>query len=290
MLRTRVEFQVPSDQILIEQTRAGNQEALGELISRHYRACFNVAASILRDRANAQDAVQDAMWKAVTHLDQYRQEAPFSTWLIRIVLNRCLLQLRSRKCRQWVSCDIESGTDERPPLCLRDVSPDPEQQLVNHERREIVLSEIQLLPPLLRNALLFHDMQELPLEEIAQRLQITVGAIKSRLLRARAELKKRVVARYRESITTGINLNERRPRPGRTETCQNPSVDELLKSPEMIPRADADRELPTNRRVADRPNREDKEKRRYPNEIPCNSVWLTLREQPVAGAGREIQL
>jgi RNA polymerase sigma factor (sigma-70 family) len=218
------------------------------------------------------------MSSAVTHLNQYRQEALFSTWLSSIVVNYCLMQIRSRKRRQCISCDIKSGTDKRPPLNLQDVSPDPEQRLVDHERREIVEREIRLLPRLLRNVLLFHDVQGLRIEEVAQRLQISVSATKSRLLRARVELKKRVASRYGGSMRTRIYLNERWPRRGRTETCQEPPAGELPKSPGMIPSADSDRDLPTNRRVADRPNREDQEKRRYPNEIPFSSVRLTLRE------------
>lgn len=191
----RNEERVLSDQILLEQTRAGSQEALGQLISRHYRTCFHVASAILHDRISAQDAVQDAMWGALTHLDQYRQEAPFSAWLTRIVVNYCLMQLRARKRVQWVSFDTD-GPDGPLPRLLRDGSLDPERQLIDRECYEIVKKEIQLLPPLFRNVILLHDVHELPLAEIAQRLQITVSAIRGRLLRARIELKKRVAHRH----------------------------------------------------------------------------------------------
>jgi RNA polymerase sigma-70 factor (ECF subfamily) len=79
---------------------------------------------------------------------------------------------------------------------LRAAAVDQERQLIIHERRAIVKQEIRLLPPLFRTVVLLHDVYELPLADIADRLNITVSAIKSRLVRARAELRERVVRRY----------------------------------------------------------------------------------------------
>jgi RNA polymerase sigma-70 factor (ECF subfamily) len=289
MLRHRVEIRVPSDQILLEQTRAGNQEAFGELINRHYRACYDLASFILRDRSDAQDAVQDAMARALTHLYQYRQEAPFSTWLMRIVVNYCLMHIRARKRVQFVRCDIDAGLDDRPSVHIAATTPDPERQTIDHERHEIVEKEIQLLPSLFRTVLLLHDVHELPLADIAERLQINVGAVKGRLLRARHELKKRVADRYGRNRHLQLHVNGH---PAKLRRAPNGPTDHLaterVKSPARKLKG-AERESTSHRPIAEQINCEDQE-RRYSDERPFNSVWLTMREQLAAGAGREVQL
>jgi RNA polymerase sigma-70 factor (ECF subfamily) len=279
---------VSSDQILLAQTRAGNQEALGELLDRHYRHCVHVASSILRDRDDAQDAVQDAMGRALTRLDQYREEAPFSAWLMRIVVNYCLMRLRSRKRVRFISCDLDSGPDGWFPVQLKDHSSDPERQLIDDERYDMVEKEIQLLPPLFRSVVLLHDVYELPLADIAERLQISVGAIKGRLLRARHELKKRIADRYGRDQ----RLQNRLPGQGQTLTrspVDHPVTGILEPRPQTTESGDTELEFSTKRRRAERPNRENQE-RRYQDEIPFSSVWPIVREQLAAGAGCEIQL
>lgn len=191
-----IENCVQSDQALVDQAQAGDKKAFGELAQRHYLVCLKLAGRILRDGADAQDAVQEAMWKAFTGLDQYRATAPFLNWLLRIVTNQCLMVLRTRKRVQWVYIDTADGlTAKRKPfeLCVLDAN--PETATLHRERRAMFQEELKSLPAIFRTVMVLRDVNELPMNTVAKHLGITVGAAKSRLFRARNELGKRVVIR-----------------------------------------------------------------------------------------------
>ena len=175
---------------LVEGAKCGNHDAFGELIRRHKRRCVNLATSILRDRGEAEEEVQNACWKAYVHIDQFQGEAEFSTWLFRIVENQCLMLIR-QKCRaQFVYLDAnypEHGTE----LPAREV--DPEGELGSREVLQVLRTEIRRMPPLLREVLQKHDVEEMAISDLAAHLGITVAATKSRLLRARVELRQRML-------------------------------------------------------------------------------------------------
>lgn len=184
---------VHSDVELVSRARAGSQEAFGELIGRHYQTCVDIASFILRDRADALDEVQKACWKAFIHLDQYQGEAGFLTWLLRIVENQCRMLLRVKKRAQLVHIDAESHKEASRVVELLAPGAGPEEEVIGCELRNVLQREIHRIPPLLRNVLLLRDVEELPMRNVAERLNITVPAAKSRLLRARHELKARIL-------------------------------------------------------------------------------------------------
>src|SRR5271169_2082089 len=107
-----------SDAELVTEARAGNPEALGVLISRHYRTCVNIATFILRDRGDAQDEVQKACCKAFEHLNQYHGEAEFLTWLLRIVSNQCLMLIRVRRRARFLYIDADASRERSSPIEL----------------------------------------------------------------------------------------------------------------------------------------------------------------------------
>ena len=181
-----------SDAELVSQARGGDDKAFGVLVDRHRRTCVNFAASILRDRSDAEDEVQEAFCKAFEHLEQYRGGGQFLTWLLRIVTNQCLMLIRARRHVQFLYLDAESDREMSSPKELRGLLADPEQELVHDELCEVLQQEIRRIPPLLKNVLLLRDVQELPMLDVAARLRITVPAAKSRLLRARTELRDRM--------------------------------------------------------------------------------------------------
>jgi len=181
-----------TDLELLALARDGSRDAFGHLVQRHYRTCVNIATFMLRDRAEAEDEVQQACWKAFEHLDQYLGEAEFSTWLLRIVVNECLMLMRVRKRARFLYLDGDQRADESRPMELPSTTPDPEQDLVKREMIDVLKREIRRIPPLLRNVILLRDVEELPMPDVAERLGITVPAAKSRLLRARIELRERV--------------------------------------------------------------------------------------------------
>ena len=186
---------VHADAQLVARAREGCQEAFGELIGRHYQTCVNIASFMLRDRAEALDEVQKACWKAFVHLDQYQGEAEFLTWLLRIVENQCRMLLRVRKRAQFLHIDAESDKEASRVTELPAPGAGPEEEVISGELRDMLHREIHRIPRFLRNVLVLRDVQELPITSVAERLNITVPAAKSRLLRARLELKARVIRR-----------------------------------------------------------------------------------------------
>ena len=184
---------VHSDAELVAQSREGCQEAFGELIKRHYQTCVNIATFMLHDRAEAQDEVQKACWKAFIHLDQYQGEAEFLMWMLRIVENQCRMLLRVRKRAQLLHIDAENDRDASQVIELPARGPGPEEELMSSELRAVLQREIHRIPRLLRNVLFLRDVQELPMTNVAERLNITIPAAESRLLRARLELKARLL-------------------------------------------------------------------------------------------------
>jgi RNA polymerase sigma-70 factor (ECF subfamily) len=182
-----------SDAALVAEARKGRHDAFDVLIGRHRRHCVDIASFILRDRGDAQDEVQQACFKAFEHLDQYQGDAEFIAWLLRIVSNQCLMLIRDRRRARFVYIDADSDRERKMPIELPATGDDPERQLIKRQILEVFHREIRCIPPLLRNVLLLRDVQDLPMQDVARQLNITVAAAKSRLLRARVELKERMM-------------------------------------------------------------------------------------------------
>lgn len=195
----RQAFQGILDEALVEMAQNGNDQAFAELVERHYNSCLKLALSILRDKSDAEDEVQNACWKAFEHLSQFNREAKFSTWLTRIVVNQCLMRLRQAKRAKLFYMDDTQVGEETMTLELRDENPTPEEELGKLEVAEVVQNEIDRIPPLLRNVFILRDVQQLPMEEVAEQLGISIAAAKSRLLRARLELRTRL-SRHQSSL------------------------------------------------------------------------------------------
>jgi len=183
-----------SDLQLLKLSRSGDPDAFGQLARKHYRSCVNVATSILRNRTEAEDEVQKALSKAFEHLDQYLGDAEFFTWLFRIVVNECRMLIRAKKRARILYLSDGNGSEDRHSELVSSAA-DPEYQVVKREMIAVLNTEIQRIPPLFREVILLRDVNELPMCEVAYRLGITVSAAKSRLLRARKELRSRVTSR-----------------------------------------------------------------------------------------------
>jgi RNA polymerase sigma-70 factor, ECF subfamily len=181
------------DQLLVKWARRGNRDAFGVLTERHRQRCVNLATSLLSNYGEAEDEVQNAFSKAYIHLDQYQGDAEFSTWLSRIVTNECLMVMRGRRRARFVYLDESPTEQDTPQREVPDCGSDPEGDLAFKELKQILRTEIRRIPPLLRRAILLRDIQELPMTDVAAQLGITVPAAKSRLLRARIELRRRLM-------------------------------------------------------------------------------------------------
>lgn len=184
------------DDELVRAAQAGDDSAFAELMRRHYDTSLKLALSILRDHADAEDEAQNAWWKAFEHLGQFNGEAKFTTWMTRIVVNQCLMRLRRTRRAKFFSIDDVVVGEETMTLDLPSPEPSQEKELGRRQVGQVLEKEIRRIPPLLRNVFILRDVEELPMADVAARLGITVAAAKSRLLRARQELRTRMEKHY----------------------------------------------------------------------------------------------
>src|SRR6202051_3654589 len=187
------------DVALVERGRAGDVAAYDTLVRKYDRQIFRIAQHITQNREDAEDVMQDAFLKAYEKLDQFQGNAKFYTWLVRIAVNESLMRLRKRKTGRMVSIDEDVETEEGSmPRDLADWSPDPEQMYGQSELAEILRKTIQGLPQGFRIVFVLRDVEGLSTEETAETLGLSVPAVKSRLLRARLQLRERLSRYFRK--------------------------------------------------------------------------------------------
>ncbi len=186
------------DMLLVERVRQGDLDAFEQLMKQYDRKVFRIAQHITQNREDAEDIVQDTFLKAFTKLDQFQGNAKFYTWLVRIAVNESLMRLRKRRSSKTVSMDEDVQTEEGSiPRDFADWSPNPEQNYRQSEMAEILRRNVQGLPPGFRAVFALRDIDGLSTEETAEALGLSVPAVKSRLLRARLQLRERLSKHFR---------------------------------------------------------------------------------------------
>ena len=178
---------------LVTQAREGDTTAFGELVRRYEGKIFRLAQHVTQNREDAEDVLQETFMKAYEHLEQFKGDSKFYTWIVRIAVNQALMKLRRRKTDKSVSLDetIDTGED----TVVREIAAwgeNPEQQLSREELGGILDSAIEGLEPLYRSVFVLRDIEELSTEETAEALGLSVPAVKSRLLRARLQLREKL--------------------------------------------------------------------------------------------------
>jgi RNA polymerase sigma-70 factor (ECF subfamily) len=202
-IQTQGSEEVHPDVLLVNRARAGDVEAYEKLVRQYDRQVFRIAQHITQNREDAEDVVQDAFLKAYEKLDQFQGNSKFYTWLVRIAVNEALMKLRRRRPERTVSLDEDVKTeDDSLPREVADWSPNPEQQYNQAELREILTRTIQGLPPTFRTVFVLRDVEGLSTEETADALDLSIPAVKSRLLRARLQLRERL-SRYFQKRESG---------------------------------------------------------------------------------------
>jgi len=191
------------DVALVAQVRAGDVAAYDTLVRKYERQIFRIAQHITQNREDAEDVMQDAFLKAYEKLDQFQGNSKFYTWLVRIAVNESLMRLRKRRTGKLVSMDEDVQTDEGSvPRDFADWAPNPEQNYTQAELAEILKKTIQGLPQGFRVVFVLRDVDGLSTEETAETLGLSVPAVKSRLLRARLQLRERLTRYFgRKTIT-----------------------------------------------------------------------------------------
>jgi len=178
---------------LVQASKNGDVAAFEQLLKRYDRRLFRVAQSVTHNREDSQDAVQEAFLKAYQHLGDFRGDSQFSTWLIRITLNQSLMKLRKLRRTREVALDEDFGTDENVlPREVIDWAPNPEQLYSVSELRNILIKTIEELRPILRAVFVMQDLEGLSTVQTAEVLNLSQSAVKSRLWRARLQLRERL--------------------------------------------------------------------------------------------------
>jgi RNA polymerase sigma-70 factor (ECF subfamily) len=179
-----------SDEQLLVAARSGDGQAFVELSSRYADSIHRTVFRILRNREDTEDALQEALFKAYTHLGQFRGACKFSTWLTRIAVNSALMQLRRRRSHSEVSFHQRRDDDQSAEtLDFPDSSPNAEQMYAKRQDIDRLSHAIGRLPSRYRSMVSQYHVQERSMNEAADSLGITIAAAKSRLLRARLALR-----------------------------------------------------------------------------------------------------
>jgi RNA polymerase sigma-70 factor (ECF subfamily) len=178
-----------SEEQLIAAAKTGRRAPFGELCERHMKQVSCVTRRIIRNREDAEDAVQDCLLSAFAHVKDFDERSRFATWLTRIAINAALAKLRKNHWKR------EIPMNEPNPLCelkrhseIRDDAPDPEETYRLRDRREILNTAILGLRPRARSVVELHQLQEHSLTETAQILGISSSAVKTRMFHARVAL------------------------------------------------------------------------------------------------------
>lgn len=175
---------------LVTAARKGDAQAFSLLLARYEGKIFRLAMNITQNREDAEDVLQEAFLKAYEHLDQFQGNSRFYTWIVRIAVNQALMKLRKRRSDRSVSLDEQIDTGE--DTVVREIAawdPDPEEQFSREELSHILTGAIEELAPIYRTVFTLRDVDGLSTEETAEALDLSVPAVKSRLLRARLQLR-----------------------------------------------------------------------------------------------------
>jgi RNA polymerase sigma-70 factor (ECF subfamily) len=178
---------------LVTRARNGDTEAFNDLVRRYERKIYRLAKNITQNDEDAEDILQDTFLKAYEHLGDFQGNSKFYTWLVRIGVNEALMKLRKRKSDRTVPLDEPVDTGEE--TVVREIAvwdEDPEQKYSQEELAQILNDSVQSLKPAFRTVFILRDIEELSTEETAQTLNISVPAVKSRLLRARLQLREKL--------------------------------------------------------------------------------------------------
>jgi RNA polymerase sigma-70 factor (ECF subfamily) len=183
----------PSDRYLVLQAKVGDARAFGELVERYQDRLYGLVYGMVGNAEDALDVAQDVFLKAYGRISQFREDAVFYTWLYRIAVNACIDFSRRRKRNPdpYSLQDTLLGESGFEPVA-ENVYQDPFRSLVNGELGERMRMAVAALSPVLRGAFILHDLEGLSQQEVAEVLGCPLGTAKSRIQRARMELRERL--------------------------------------------------------------------------------------------------
>jgi len=184
-----------TDEEIVADAVCGSHDAFRILFERYEKRMFHVAARVLRNREDAEDAIQQAFERAYVHLNSFQGNSRFSTWLTRITINESLMLLRKRRPAHFSLEGNKVVEEEEMTLEIEDAAATPEERCEAQELHAILNTAIGELKPILGEVVQLLDMDEMTTTETAQALGVPRGTIKARAFRARRLLRWKLVRR-----------------------------------------------------------------------------------------------
>ena len=200
---------LPEDATLLEGLRLGDESAFEVLIQRYEKPVYNLVSRLVDDPADAADAVQEVFLKVFRKVRWFRGDSSLKTWIYRIAINEARNQRRwfGRHRQREVGLDPAPGESASgPSQWLEDQQPSPFDIALDHETRALIEDALNEVSPAFRAALVLREIEGLSYEEIAEVLEISLGTVKSRILRGREALRKSLGARLEASPTLRLSL------------------------------------------------------------------------------------
>lgn len=189
---------------LVAAARRGDNHAFCVLINQYYWNVYNVVLKIARNNEDTEDALQDAFLKAYCNVKQFQGNSRFYTWLVRIAVNEALMKLRKRHSDRQVSLEeVAPYGADLPMAKSQSWHDDPERRYAELEAQEILHHALSGLSPRLSTAFMLRNVEDLSMRETAETLGLSASAVKSRLIRARSRLKRRLRTVYSEKCALG---------------------------------------------------------------------------------------
>lgn len=197
------------DALLVERLKAGEEEAYETLLARFQQPIYNLCYRLVNDPADAADVVQEVFLKVFRSVDNFRGQSTLKTWIYRIAVNEAYNHRRwfSRHRKQEVGLDTEDDSS-RPWLeSISDPARDPYELALNEERHQLIETSLREINSDFRAAVILRDLEDLSYEEIADVLQISLGTVKSRILRGRESLRRVLAAQMDpQAASSGLGM------------------------------------------------------------------------------------
>jgi RNA polymerase sigma-70 factor (ECF subfamily) len=206
--RTTPRYGDLTDDVLVREAQLGDTRAFDELVVRYRDKVYRLSYKILRNEDDASEALQDAFTSAFRGLKNFKSESTFSTWLYRVATNASLMKYRKRRDDHVSLEQSQSPQRDAEPLSIPDWSQQPLEELLDAETKEVMEEGLRRLPEDLRTVFILRDEEGYSNAEVAQMLDLTVAAVKSRLQRARIALRDRL-----DRYFTGRMTRKDRPQP-----------------------------------------------------------------------------
>lgn len=185
-----------SDEELVQRAQQDDDRAFGNLVERYETKVYSLAMKMLRNPEDAEDVLQDTFLRAYRGIKSFQGNSTFSTWIYRITANSALMRLRKK---QLPTVSIDDADERETPINIADWSPGPVEQLLTKETQKAMDEAIEALPPEFKQVFILRDVEELSNAEVAEILDLSVAAVKSRLHRARLKVRNRLALYFSDA-------------------------------------------------------------------------------------------